>query len=387
MKIKVECDLTPYLDVIYGYRGAKRALYLRAYEELQNDGLVDRDFRVQAFVKVEKHAEVKSPRMIQHRSPKYTLALAHYLKGFEKKFYKRKHQGYVFVTKGMNPQQIAAHYITICESMRDPVALLLDHSKFDSCVGVQLLRWEHAQYLRAVPSRNLRRLLRAQISNACSVAGTEITYRTKGLRMSGDYNTALGNTMINYALLEYFVRGFESRLMVDGDDSVVLVEREDLRSLLSRFHVFKDFGFNTKCQVVEWDKVEYCQARLARALDGYFFLRNPAKILSNLNVLTHAIPDNVLDRYLAGVALGELARVRGVPVLTELLEKIASKVPRNRVILDERSRWLLSMQPVSINADVECLDVWDFHDTGPITIYPRSKSEVFHQALHFVHVG
>lgn len=388
IKIKLACGLTPYTKIINGYRGAKKRMYEGAYFELQRDGLTQQDYKVRSFVKVEKWDTLnKAPRMIQARSPKYVLSLAHYLKDFEHHFYQKKHNGMRFVTKGLNRRQIADLYVESLSDFTDPICLELDHSKFDSSVSEQLLRWEHKQYLRNIPSRALKYLLQRQVKNICSVQRTDIKYTVTGTRMSGDFNTALGNTLINYALLERFTRGVYTRLLVDGDDSVVIVERRDLSKLVGNFGVFLDFGFNTKCKISEWDKVEYCQARLVEVKGGYMFLRNPAKILSNLNVNLVDYHDKAINRYVAGVALGELHQVRGVPYLTRVLEPLTKLVPRNSVILDQKTRYVLSLDPVDVECDDSVMDVWNFDYTITPTVYPRSKARVLYDTLVLDYIG
>lgn len=373
--IKIKAGLTPYLSVIKHYRGAKRRIYEQAYRDLMAEGLHEKDSEVKAFVKVEKWTEQdKSPRMIQARDPKYVLALAHYLKNFEEEFYQSKHEGFRFVTKGLNRKQIADLFIEQVDSFKDPVCIMLDHSKFDSSVSLTMLRWEHKQYLRALPSRTLRNLLKKQERNICSVGKYGLRYTIKGTRMSGDYNTALGNTMINYALLERFVRGFRATMLVDGDDSVITVERTDLPNILSRRELFYGYGFNTKIETSEWADVEYCQCRLTEVRDGWYFLRNPAKILSNLQVLTQSYQGNAFKRYLAGVALGELHQVKGVPMLTEFLEELATAVPRNRIILDDKSRYQLTLPAVDLKCDASVFDCWDFDSSISPKAHPESMA-------------
>lgn len=355
-----------YMSVINGYRGQKRAVYMEARDTLLREGLGPHHAKVVAFVKTEKRFEHKSPRMIQHRSPAYCLLLAKYLKPFEEAFYTQTHGGLRFVTKGLNMVQRATLFRKQFLLYDSPCFVLLDHSKFDASVRTEHLKYLHKQYLRAIPSRGLAKLLRHQLVNR-GVTPSGITYKVKATRMSGEFDTALGNTMLNFAVIKYCMGKIKFHLMVDGDDSVVTMEKRDLLEFKNRFHLFDKMGFKTKAQYVDNPSdVEYCQCKY---VDGPvpYFCRDPIKVISGLTVACKSY-QGASDRYLGGIAQGELHLYKGSPVLSPILEKLLVKKP----IIDDATHYKLKMDAINIPLEESRLA---FYETFGITPVEQLRME------------
>lgn len=353
-------DVVPctYMSVINRYRGQKRAIYIEARETLLRDGLGPHHAKVVAFVKTEKRYDnSKSPRMIQHRSPAYCLLLAKYLKPFEEAFYEQTHGGLRFVTKGLNMVQRATLFRKQFLLYDAPVFVLLDHSKFDASVRTEHLRYLHKQYLRAIPSRGLAKLLKHQLVNR-GVTPCGITYKVKATRMSGEFDTALGNTMLNFAVIKYCMGKIKFHLMVDGDDSVVTMERRDLDEFKARFHLFDKLGFVTKVQYAfEPSQVEFCQCKY---VDGPvpYFCRDPIKIISSLTI---ACREFKTPRYLGGVAAGELHLYNGSPVITPLLKSLLVRKP----IICDATHYKLQHEAVEIPTELTRLAFYETFGISP----------------------
>lgn len=135
-----------YAEVISRYRGAKRATYVKAYEEIKAVGFQQKWANVSMFVKPDRYEaaviEEKAPRAIQHRRPAYNLMLARYLHPFEKEFYniKPEFNGYkLAVAKGRNNLQRAADLAELMADFEDPLFLLIDHSKLTVVVRLSIL--------------------------------------------------------------------------------------------------------------------------------------------------------------------------------------------------------------------------------------------------------
>lgn len=280
-----KCERMSLDQVIRCYSGRKRKTYMQAKYLLQRQGLTKKDGEVNMFVKEERLPEEdvddKAPRAIQYRSPKYTLTLATYLKPLEETFYHLPGLGPTrtrVVTKGMNKKALAKLLIEKSEAFSDPVFVELDHSRFDSTVSVDHLKMEHWFYNSVYKDTSLKLMLRHQL---CNKGWTRhgIRYKVNGTRMSGDYNTGLGNSLINRATIESAVAGVKHELMVDGDDSVLILEARDLGC----FDVdhFRRFGFKTKIfYKTKINEVEYCRARLVSSVP--VMCRDPLRVFSNM---------------------------------------------------------------------------------------------------------
>lgn len=313
------------LSVAMAYTGAKRHVYLRALHNLREGICYKRATRVSMFIKSDKYPrgdlegpEPKMPRAIQFRSPEFNLSIACYLKPYEHGMYETLTSpvGLRVVAKGLNNLERAANIVEASQKFARPIYVLLDHSKFDSCVTEDMLKWTHRQYLRTVKSKHLRRLLRYTINNR-GTTKNGIKYKVNGGRMSGDFDTALGNTIINFATITSGVKKFKHHLLIDGDDSVLILERFDWDTFVQytlKDHCFK-MGFNTKIEVAtELCQVEFCRSKLIPT-NPPRFARDPIRAMSNYSVTLKDYSGDARLRYLAGIGVGEMAASAGVPIM------------------------------------------------------------------------
>jgi len=320
-----------FREVINHYSGAKKKEYERGAQSLSDDPLnFKKDAKVRMFLKDDKYhidtletkredAEIKPARCIQFRNKRYGLTLATYLQPLEHKVYSLVDRTGTFVfAKGRNMDQRASDLAAKWDSFVNPVGILLDHSKFDCHVKEEHLEQEHAFYENWFKGdQKLSMLLRMQKRNSGSThLGT--TYRTVGTRMSGDQNTGLGNSCINYGMLRPF-GGENAAYYIDGDDSVIIVERADLNKL--DFSFFELMGMSTKHEVVyELEKVEFCQCRPVYDGVNWHMVRNPMRVLARLPWLTNKKHLPVIPRYLKSIGMCELALNLGIPVLQSIAE-------------------------------------------------------------------
>lgn len=326
-------------EVVATYHGSKRRTYYQAMKDILEVGWNDKWPKVRMFVKPDKYSEadvgLKYPRAIQYRDPRYNLLIARYLKPFEEVFYKIKMNGLGVIAKGLTNYQRAEVLVEAGHLFRRPLYVMLDHSKFDSCVTVDHLKFCHKVYTSAFPGvTGLKTLLRHQLVNKCR-SRTGIWYRIRGTKMSGDYDTALGNTLINYAVLMYFTRNVKRHILVDGDDSVLVMDYHDYGRL--NFQEFNALGFSTTVETTELiSEVEFCRSKVLPNAQPRL-VRDVRRALSNYNVSTRYYPKKCWSRLMKGRALGELSQVRGVPIIESLMEKLAGV--KGDPIYDPDSEW------------------------------------------------
>nr|WPR18384.1 MAG: RNA-dependent RNA polymerase [Skomarfal virus 39] len=198
----------------------------------------------------------------------------------------------------------------------NPFVYLIDHSKFDSRVNWRLLRMEHRFYLNIFPDPFLEYLLKFQINNK-GRSRNGLKYQCLGRRMSGDANTALGNCVINYALLRIKF-GPLAIIYLDGDDSVVFTEHivNDLN--------FEDTGMVSKIQIVRhFQEIEFCQARPVMTSLGWLMCREPMRALNRALWKLGTVPKD-LHNYLATIGIGEGLCSPEMPIIS-----VISKVYRS----------------------------------------------------------
>lgn len=209
------------------------------------------------------------------------------------------------------------------ESFRNPKALLLDHSKFDAHCSKPLLQLEHWFYSKCNSAPILRKLLKWQLINkGYTKNGTR--YTTQATRMSGDQNTGLGNSLINYALLASFCQHhkLKASIYVDGDDSVIIYEDEGTQVDIG---YFRQFGMVTKSAETDvFEHVEFCQTRPVYNGTTWACVRNPLRILARSQWTVKEQWARKPKVYLASIGRCEIALGMGYPVGQYLGSKLAA---------------------------------------------------------------
>ncbi len=321
--------LTPE-EFVEMFRGRKHTIYSNALEEYYEVGVMAHHAISAAFVKCEKVNPAKAPRCIQPRHPVYNIGVGCYLKHIEHRLYRAI--GKVFkdkdvVIKGFNVVEIGNIMVKKWESFADPVAVGLDATKFDMHVSPEMLKWEHSIYkdlYRHDPE--LGRLLRMQIYNKgvgyCDDGS--LRYKVKGRRFSGDMNTALGNCLIMCAMIYAYAeeRGVNIRLMNNGDDCVIFMDRSDL----SKFHIgleawFIEMGFRMtrEAPAYELEQIEFCQMRCIATSRGYTMVRNFETAREKDTMCLFPLSsETAMKKWLWAVGECGLASTGGVPVMQSI---------------------------------------------------------------------
>lgn len=272
--------------------------------------------KVNMFVKFEKQEEIKTCRAIQFRATPYTARLAKYTVPIEKALQNQWtdiNHGFRFIAKGRNALQRGSDLKEMFDYYPNPAVYLIDHSKFDSRVNKSLLSVEHDFYKAIFRDRWLARLLKFQINNKGG-SRNGVRYRCVARRMSGDANTALGNCILNYAILRHKF-GDKAVIYLDGDDSVVfmphIVDNLD----------FTDTGMISKINIVRhFQDVEFCQSRPVETTLGWLMCREPMRAINRALWKLGAVPHNIED-YLATIGIGEGLCSPEMPIIS-ILSKI-----------------------------------------------------------------
>jgi len=316
-----------YDHVVAEYAGPKRRVYERARLSLLLEPVKPRDAISVAFVKPEKVGPTKAPRCIQPRNPRYNLELGTRMKHIETRLYKKI--AHIFgdgptVMKGYNVRDIGKIINGKWNSFADPVAIGLDATKFDMHVSPAVLAWEHTIYTSIFAGdAHIKELLSWQMNNVGRgyCGDGSLKYRVRGKRFSGDMNTALGNCIIMCAMVWSYLRerGVSGKLVNNGDDCVVFIERRDLNRFQQGLTAwFLDLGFRMVCEdpVDCINQVEFCQMRPIRTVNGWTMVRNiPHSIAKDRLCLLPIRNGTELREWLGAVGECGGSITRGVPVM------------------------------------------------------------------------
>lgn len=371
--------LTPeeFVDM---FRGRKHTIYNNALEEYYEVGVMAYHAVSAAFVKCEKVNPTKAPRCIQPRHPVYNIGVGSYLKHIEHRLYRAV--GKVFndkhvIIKGFNVRQIADIMVEKWDSFRDPVGVGMDATKFDMHVSPSMLRWEHSIYHSLYRGdRELKRLLQMQIANKgvgyCDDG--KLRYKVQGRRFSGDMNTALGNCLIMCAMIYAYAeeRSINIKLMNNGDDCVIFMERENVDA----FHVgleewFLQLGFRMtrEAPASKLEQIEFCQMRCIRTSTGPIMVRNWTTAREKDSMCLFPL-DNAaaMQKWLWAVGECGLALTGGIPVMQEMykcymrngvISKMNEAVHMQCGAMFLRKGMDSKELPVSDEARVSFMEAWD----------------------------
>lgn len=271
--------------IVAMYTGSKRRVYENAAKSLNLRPVCKADSYLQTFIKIEKtdftHKSDPVPRIIQPRHPRYHLELARYLKPIEHDIYLAIDDLFndKVVAKGKNAVERGRMLKSAWDKFKDPVAIAADAKRFDQHVSDPMLAWEHSIYKQIFKSKHLHTLLSWQRDNRgfCNTNDGTIVYTIKGCRMSGDINTALGNVIIMCGMFYSYLQNKPySRFINDGDDCVLLVERDTLDQFDDLVDYFEELGFTMELDepVDMLEHVDFCQCRPVQFKEGYRMIRN-----------------------------------------------------------------------------------------------------------------
>lgn len=334
------------------YAGSKKKAYERALLSLNMHSVEEKDSCINCFLKPEKWRKLMAPRMISPRTPRYLLSVGRYISPVEHTVYSaiKRTMGHPVVMKGFTVEQRAETLDNHWNQFAEPTAVVLDASKFDQHCSVQALQYEHKFY-RAMYSgdKELRRLLKWQLRNFCFAVTEDgkVRWIQKGGRMSGDMNTALGNCILTVAMVYGYAEemGIRMRAMVDGDDCVVIIEKNDIPTFMSglkAWYLKRGFRMKMDGPFRRKEDVEFCQCRYVKLASGPIFVRNWKKAVQQDHAwivkggITHG-------EVLTATGLGGLSIYGHLPILGAYYRmlaggrKISDKVARR---MDNRSSWL-----------------------------------------------
>lgn len=339
-----------------------RKVYDLAQKRNQTDVFdLDKEAVTSGFVKVEKtkqacwsvwgpgYTKAPVPRLINPRSPRYNSLLGQYTVACEHTIY--ENIGALFgkpaIAKGMNMERRATVLREQWMDMRDPVYMGMDASRFDQHTSALPLEFEHAVLRMHFPGdKRLKWLQSAQLKNLMFGRTPEGWVRAEllDMRMSGDMNTALGNCVITAALLWMRIQllGIKAYAFVDGDDSGLIMEREDVeRYLEGAAEFFLQYGYN---MVIEdpidcFERIVFCQTQPVWVGDHWRMVRDPRKALNNdyAGYQSCRNPEYVRSLFHAIGSAG-LSLCAGVPVMQAFYNMGL------RIGLPTRSKKLLEMQ-------------------------------------------
>lgn len=307
-----------------------RSRYDQARASLKVKPLTRADARVKTFVKAEKvNFTAKAdpaPRIISPRDPRYNLTLGRYIKPIEGYLYKMLNDmcGGRTVMKGLNSIDTASAIRQAWDEFEDPVAVGLDAKRFDQHTHTAALTFERLVYLlffHGVEREELAELLSWQKESECRGYTPEgfVKFVMK-IRASGDMNTGLGTCLIACSLLYSYLqsRDINWRLINNGDDCLIIVNRRDLRHLDGLFKYCKRAGYWMEIEepVDDFEKIVFCQCQPVETGAGWRMVRQfPHSLGKDLVSVLPLTTKRAWGKWATDVGNCGVALNAGVPIL------------------------------------------------------------------------
>lgn len=321
-------------QVVEMYEGRKKTIYLNAKERYEMTGWNKKYPWLKAFVKMEKVNPDKAPRCIQPRDPVYNIRVAAYIKPLEHRIYKAIDKLYgdgPTVIKGYNLERVGRIMRGKWRSFNNPVAIGLDATKFDMHVSKEALEWEHSVYNRIFRDKELAALLKHQIyqRGGARCKNGHLSYKVVGRRASGDMNTALGNCLIMCGLVFAYSRsrGVPVKLMNNGDDCVVMMERSHQTAFMEGLDDwFLEMGFRMTIEkpVYQLAEIEFCQMRAIEYGSGQIIMvRNiPVALRKDSLITVDVSKPKLLQAWMTAVGRGGLSMTGGIPIMQNFYRRL-----------------------------------------------------------------
>lgn len=315
------------LEFLAGYAGPRLRRYEAAFESLDVTPLERKDGNVSAFIKAEKTDPSKKvnpdPRMIQLRNARYNVIVGKYMKRIEHHLYTLLSPTNTrMVAKGLNASERGELLEEKLRYFRNPVVYSIDGSRWDKHIDVRILDIEHSFYKILCKDAEFAQALSWQRTNKTRTSGG-VKYKSKGKRMSGDMNTALGNCLLmclmSMTACEQLGLG-KWDILDDGDDCLIIVERSEEWRLRGLTRKFLEFGQEIKLENRSTDihGVEFCQSKIVYIDGKPRFVRNWKKCLSgDTSGVKYWGDPNICQSMFATIGTCSLAMFAGVPIMQE----------------------------------------------------------------------
>jgi len=316
------------LEEFLGTRsGHSKRRYVRAFNTILAKGFDPiKCSLIEVFIKNEKYSEFKPPRMILGRDPRFNLLYGRFTVPLEQ---------LAILVPGINKGKTLFDMGKFMEGAKGVYKFgLCDFSKYESSQRPELLfHMEMGIFNRIFDDEflwildllfNLKLIKRGFTKNG-------VYFSFVGCRGSGDMDTWLFNTILNWVMIRYFEELNnipKYSFNCTGDDSVMKIPRH-----INPVSTFDQFGIAAKFSVViDPYEVEFCSAKYLEYEKGKFVLcPDLNKLLGNIGTLINGDFKKSVGHFY--YSLGYMYKVMfpDFPFFTELSEYLMSITENPRV--------------------------------------------------------
>lgn len=265
-----------------GKKGKLRKRYVDNFYKIQKNGFnINSDGNCSAFVKNELYSELKPPRLIINRDPKFSMVYGLFTHALE--------DAMMFLPQVSKGRDFLARGKQFDDLISGAWALEGDCSKFEASQRIRLLKHIELGLLKRLEDdinyRRFRKLFwRKMKKNGFTQNGQKFSFYS--CRGSGDSDTGLFNTLLMWVACMYFEIMNKLPLgdfICDGDDNVIKmpVGKENY------INTFAHFGFDAKLILrKDYHDIDYCSGKFIKynKIGDFIYIQNIKKIINNMTV-------------------------------------------------------------------------------------------------------
>lgn len=262
--------------------GNMKKRYMEAIDNVDQFGFrLFKHNKCSAFVKNELYDEIKPPRMIINRDPRFNLVYSMFTIPLEHAMMKipQFSKGKNYIERGKQFSDLV-HGEWILEG---------DCSKFESSQRLPLLKQVELGIFKRLLSHEdyniLEHIFWAKM-NKCGFSAKGCKFSFYSMRGSGDMDTGLFNSILMYVACRYFEivnRIHQKQFIVDGDDNLLKIPI----GMENYENTFKQFGFDAKLILRrDYHDAEYCSGKFLQinSKGDFMYFQNILKIMNNMAI-------------------------------------------------------------------------------------------------------
>jgi len=283
--------------------------YRTAAQDIIENGFdINRNNDIKMFIKNEKYPELKPPRAIMGRNPTFNIAYGTYTVPIETAMSKLPQ-----FTKGRNFLERGELF----DSLTGEWYLENDYSKYESSQRITLLDLIEKRILKTLYPGDafIMNLYESKLMKK-GVTSNGIKFVFQGCRGSGDMDTGLFNSILNWVACRYFEISnnfpWKGKFIVDGDDGVL----KSPRGVENFINTFAHFGFEAKLELrQDYHDVNFCSSKFLQIRPGvYYQTQDLNKILTQTKFLINSKFYESLQDYYSSLGYMYSVLYNGFPV-------------------------------------------------------------------------
>lgn len=306
-------------EFIQDKKGALRKRYDDAARRVLKNGFdLNKHSKIGAFIKNEIYNEVKPPRMIMGRDPRFNLIYGLFTSQLEHAMVHLPE-----ISKGRNFHARGEQYY---EKIHGAWTMECDFSKYEATQRLEVLKivelglWKRLATPFYPVIANLFDCKMRKHGRTLN----DVTFEFFACRGSGDMDTGLFNTLLTWVACRYFEIVNETgycNFICDGDDNLVKIP------VLSKpKNTFAEFGFDAKLILrTDYHDVDYCSGKFIQYQPGKFtYVQNLNKLMANLPVFRKTKFKHCIGTYYYSLGFMYKKIYGNIPVYSQIADFLMS---------------------------------------------------------------